>query len=397
MSGAVRSIGAPTLRAMLLDEDELALLDVREERIFSESHLLFARSVPLSRLELRIARLVPRLTTRIVLVDAGGGLAERAAEVLGEGGYSDLHILDGGLIAWEAAGYELFSGVNVPSKAFGEFVEHESGTPSISAEELNALMQARTDMVVLELAPVRRIFARLDPDRRERARRRTGAARARSRAETGDAGGGQLRRPHTLDHRRAVADQRGRAEQGGGAAQRHDGLESRGLQTGFRPDAPRRRGLAWRARMVESRRRERRAQARHPLDRRGNARGASRRREPHDISVRRARSRRIRRRSCAGRAFGAGRATRAGDGSIRRYAARPHRPGGRQGGARHDDGLVAAPDGLGRGLCAGRRGRGEGRSRGAGAGRSAARRRNEFPPSFPSCWRAARLRCSICR
>ena len=35
-----------------------------------------------------------------------------------------------------AAGYELFSGVNVPSKAFGEFVEHESGTPSISAEEL---------------------------------------------------------------------------------------------------------------------------------------------------------------------------------------------------------------------------------------------------------------------
>ena len=52
--------------------------------------------------------------------------------------------------AWEAAGYELFSGVNVPSKAFGEFVEHESGTPSISAEELNALMTSGTDMVVLD-------------------------------------------------------------------------------------------------------------------------------------------------------------------------------------------------------------------------------------------------------
>ena len=151
--GMVRPIGAAALRAMLLDDRELALLDVREERIFSESHLLFARSVPLSRLELRIARLVPRRATRIVLVDDGEGLAERAARVLGEGGYSDLHILTGGIAAWAAAGYELFSGVNVPSKAFGEFVEHESHTPSVSAEELNALMRAGTDMVVLDSRP----------------------------------------------------------------------------------------------------------------------------------------------------------------------------------------------------------------------------------------------------
>ena len=142
MADAAR-VGAPALRAMLLDGAELALLDVREERIFSESHLLFARSVPLSRIELRMARLVPRKATRIVLVDDGDGLAERAASVLGKAGYSNLHILDGGNPAWSAAGFELFSGVNVPSKAFGEFVEHESGTPSVSADELHALMQSR--------------------------------------------------------------------------------------------------------------------------------------------------------------------------------------------------------------------------------------------------------------
>src|SRR4051812_35398346 len=146
-------IGAAALRAMLLDEQELALIDVREERIFSERHLLFARSVPLSRLELRVARLVPRRATRIVLVDDTDGLAERAAKVLAAAGYSNLYILDGGNAAWEAAGFELFSGVNVPSKAFGEFVEHESGTPSISASELHALMQAGTNMVVLDSRP----------------------------------------------------------------------------------------------------------------------------------------------------------------------------------------------------------------------------------------------------
>ena len=148
-----RPLGAAALHAMLRDGEELALLDVREERIFSESHLLFARSVPLSRLELRMARLVPRRATRIVLVDAADGLAERAARVLSQAGYSDLHILTGGIAAWEAAGFELFSGVNVPSKAFGEFVEHERGTPSVSAQELDALMRSGTDMVVLDSRP----------------------------------------------------------------------------------------------------------------------------------------------------------------------------------------------------------------------------------------------------
>jgi rhodanese-related sulfurtransferase len=148
-----RPLGAAALRAMLLDGEELALIDVREERIFSESHLLFARSVPLSRLELRMARLVPRLATRIVLVDAADGLAERAARVLATAGYSSLHILDGGIAGWAAAGFELFSGVNVPSKAFGEFVEHERGTPSISAQELDGLMRSGTDMVVLDSRP----------------------------------------------------------------------------------------------------------------------------------------------------------------------------------------------------------------------------------------------------
>src|SRR5205085_9687282 len=128
----VARVSAAALRAMLLDQDELGLIDVREERIFSESHLLFARSLPLSRLELRMARLVPRRATRIVVVDDADGLAERAAQVLSKAGYTDLRILDGGNPAWKAAGFELFSGVNVPSKAFGEFIEHESGTPSIS-------------------------------------------------------------------------------------------------------------------------------------------------------------------------------------------------------------------------------------------------------------------------
>jgi rhodanese-related sulfurtransferase len=145
---------SPTaLRGMLDDGSELALIDVRQELIFSQGHLLLARSAPLSRLELKFAALVPRRSTRIVLCDDNDGLVERAAAVLARNGYSDLRILAGGVGAWAAAGFELFTGVNVPSKAFGAFIEHEDGTPSIAADELARLIGKDTDLVILDSRP----------------------------------------------------------------------------------------------------------------------------------------------------------------------------------------------------------------------------------------------------
>ena len=141
------------VKAMLTDGEELALIDVREELIYSQNHLLWARSVPLSRIELRFARLVPRKATRIVLVDDGDGLVERAAAILMNAEYVDISYLEGGVAAWEKAGFVTFSGMHVPSKAFGEFVEHDSGTPSVSPQELDAMMRAGTDMKVLDSRP----------------------------------------------------------------------------------------------------------------------------------------------------------------------------------------------------------------------------------------------------
>ena len=138
---------------MLGDGEELALLDVREELTYSQSHLLHARSAPLSRLELRVPRLVPRRTTRIILVDGGDGLTERAARILIAHAYTNVFILAGGIGAWSEAGYVLFSGVNVPSKAFGEVVEHASGTPSIDAVELKRMIDSGEDMIVVDSRP----------------------------------------------------------------------------------------------------------------------------------------------------------------------------------------------------------------------------------------------------
>ena len=150
----VRTVTAQALRAMLVDGDELALLDMREEGRYSESHLLFACSVPLSRLELGIDALVPRRSARIVLCDEADGLAERGAQRLESLGYTDVAVLDGGTEGWRQAGHVLFSGIYVPSKAFGEHVEETCHTPNITAEELKARLDAGDDLVVLDSRPM---------------------------------------------------------------------------------------------------------------------------------------------------------------------------------------------------------------------------------------------------
>jgi rhodanese-related sulfurtransferase len=148
-SPAPSLVNAQQLRGMLADGQEIALIDVREELIFSQNHLLLARSVPLSRFEVKFAQLVPRRGTRIVLC----GVAARAAVMLARNGYTNVSVLDGGVAAWAAAGFELFSGVNVPSKAFGEYIEHASHTPSIAATELEQLIRERANLVVLDSRP----------------------------------------------------------------------------------------------------------------------------------------------------------------------------------------------------------------------------------------------------
>ena len=148
------AISAKRVSERLAGTAELALLDVREQGVHYRGHPFFACSAPLSRLELMIGDLVPRKTVPIVVLDGGNeGLAEKSATRLHELGYADVSILDGGCAAWKEAGLELFSGVNVPSKAFGEFVEHHYETPRIPAKELLELQAKKQKMVILDSRP----------------------------------------------------------------------------------------------------------------------------------------------------------------------------------------------------------------------------------------------------
>ena len=146
----MQRIGAAELRDLLQGTDELALLDVRERGTYSTNHLLHAVNLARSRVELRLEDLVPRRATPIVLCDDNSGIAEQVGETISTLGWTDVSVLDGGIDGWTDAGGELYSGVNVPSKLFGELVERHYGTPHVSPSELAQWQAEGRDLVILD-------------------------------------------------------------------------------------------------------------------------------------------------------------------------------------------------------------------------------------------------------
>ena len=140
------------VRQALLDRSEIALLDLREEGPYAQEHPLWAANLPLSKLELEAWDRIPRRDTLVVLFGEHDGrdLVPLAARRLAALGYTRVHALAGGLEGWKAAGGEVFRDVNVPSKAFGEWVEHHRHTPSLPAEEVQRLIDSKADVVVVD-------------------------------------------------------------------------------------------------------------------------------------------------------------------------------------------------------------------------------------------------------
>jgi rhodanese-related sulfurtransferase len=151
---AIQFVDAKTLKQWLRGQTEIAVFDVREHGQYGESHLFLASSVPYSRLEYEVARLAPRKTVRLVVYDENGsGVSLKAAQALIQQGYQDIYVLSGGTQGWQDAGFNVFAGVNLPSKTFGELVEHHCHTPRVSAHDLKRMMIDREDFIILDGRP----------------------------------------------------------------------------------------------------------------------------------------------------------------------------------------------------------------------------------------------------
>jgi rhodanese-related sulfurtransferase len=138
------------LAALMASDMAHAVFDVRERGEFNACQISHATSLPRSQIEFRIARLVPNRGLPVVLYDEGGERAVLAARTFLECGYSRVSVLRGGLAGWSEKGLPTASGVNVPSKAFGERVHRERSIPEIAPVDLKRLQEQGARLMILD-------------------------------------------------------------------------------------------------------------------------------------------------------------------------------------------------------------------------------------------------------
>ena len=145
------TISCKDLARLMASEQLYGVFDVRERGEYNECQIPNTTSLPRNQIEFRIAELVPDRKVQLVVCDEDGARATLAAATLRRFGYESVAILDGGLNAWQSEGRPTVSGVNVPSKAFGERVHHERNIPDLGPEDLKALQDRSADLVILDV------------------------------------------------------------------------------------------------------------------------------------------------------------------------------------------------------------------------------------------------------
>jgi rhodanese-related sulfurtransferase len=100
-----RNLAPAELRSLLGQAEPLQLVDVREHAEFASGRIAGARLLPLGEVQRRAAEL--DRSRPVICVCRSGKRSAQAMEKLAVLGFKGVHQLDGGLVAWEQAGFPL--------------------------------------------------------------------------------------------------------------------------------------------------------------------------------------------------------------------------------------------------------------------------------------------------
>ena len=104
------TINSADLRILLQSASPPRVLDVRTPGEFDAVHMPGAYNVPLDLLREHRDEISSHLDQDIVLVCRSGQRAAQAEDTLRRAGLTNVHVLDGGLAAWEATGFAVNRG-----------------------------------------------------------------------------------------------------------------------------------------------------------------------------------------------------------------------------------------------------------------------------------------------
>lgn len=93
----------PAEVVQLLNHKDAVVLDVRDDKDFSQGHILNAINIPLGIMDGRMQELEKYRSTPLVISCKTGQQSARAAMILHKQGFTGVYKLAGGMMAWQSA------------------------------------------------------------------------------------------------------------------------------------------------------------------------------------------------------------------------------------------------------------------------------------------------------
>ena len=86
----------------LLDNENVLILDVREQSEYDDGHIPGITLIPMGEVPARLNE-IPT-DKEVILTCRSGNRSGQVADFLRQQGYTNVHNMEGGIVAWEAAG-----------------------------------------------------------------------------------------------------------------------------------------------------------------------------------------------------------------------------------------------------------------------------------------------------
>jgi rhodanese-related sulfurtransferase len=98
--GGVSAAEATTL----INRRNAVVIDLRPAADFAQGHLPAAKNLEMAELQAKIGQFAKNKGNPVVLVCQTGQQSQRASRIVSDAGYAEVHVLQGGLDAWQKAG-----------------------------------------------------------------------------------------------------------------------------------------------------------------------------------------------------------------------------------------------------------------------------------------------------